>query len=84
MELAMTASHFARCWSADLANAIGNTPLIWLRGASKAAGCTILGKAEFMNPGGPVNDRAGRAIVRYSLFRGRGETVHRANVGWEG
>src|SRR5262249_9937956 len=39
--------------------AIGNTPLIKLARASEATGCTILGKAEFMNPGGSVKDRAG-------------------------
>ena len=44
--------------------AIGNTPLIKLRRASEATGCTILGKAEFMNPGGSVKDRAALAIVR--------------------
>jgi cysteine synthase len=44
-------------------DAIGNTPLLRLRGASEATGCEILGKAEFMNPGGSVKDRAARAIV---------------------
>ena len=48
----------------DLAQAIGNTPLIRLRRASEATGCTILGKAEFMNPGGSVKDRAGLAIIQ--------------------
>jgi cysteine synthase A len=46
-----------------LAGAIGNTPLIKLRGPSEATGCTILGKAEFMNPGGSVKDRAGLAMI---------------------
>jgi cysteine synthase A len=46
-----------------LAGAIGNTPLIKLQKASAATGCTILGKAEFMNPGGSVKDRAGLAII---------------------
>jgi len=46
-----------------LAGAIGNTPLIKLQRASAATGCTILGKAEFMNPGGSVKDRAGLAII---------------------
>ncbi len=50
--------------------AIGNTPLIELRHASKATGCTILGKAEFMNPGGSVKDRAGLAIVEDAVARG--------------
>ena len=48
----------------DLAAAIGNTPLIRLRRASAETGCTILGKAEFMNPGGSVKDRAALAIIR--------------------
>ena len=48
----------------DVSAAIGNTPLIRLRRASETTGCTILGKAEFMNPGGSVKDRAALAIVR--------------------
>ena len=44
--------------------AIGNTPLIRLKGASERTGCEILGKAEFLNPGGSVKDRAALAIVR--------------------
>ena len=59
----MSVSHFAHRWSADLAQAIGNTPLIRLHRASEATGCMILGKAEFMNPGGSVKDRAGLAII---------------------
>ncbi len=47
----------------DLAAAIGNTPLIKLRRASQATGCIILAKAEFMNPGGSVKDRAALAII---------------------
>ncbi|MCB1460255.1 MAG: pyridoxal-phosphate dependent enzyme, partial [Nitratireductor sp.] len=43
--------------------AIGNTPLIKLRKASELTGCTILGKAEFMNPGQSVKDRAGLFII---------------------
>jgi cysteine synthase A len=43
--------------------AIGNTPLIRLKSASEETGCEILGKAEFMNPGGSVKDRAASAIV---------------------
>jgi cysteine synthase A len=42
-----------------LVEAIGNTPLIRLRGPSELTGCEILGKAEFLNPGGSVKDRAG-------------------------
>ncbi len=54
----------------DLRAAIGNTPLIKLRRASAATGCTILGKAEFMNPGGSVKDRAGLAIILDAERRG--------------
>ena len=53
-----------------LAQAIGNTPLIRLRRASEATGCTILAKAEFMNPGGSVKDRAGLAIIEDAERRG--------------
>ena len=53
-----------------LASAIGNTPLIRLRRASELTGCTILGKAEFMNPGGSVKDRAGLAIIQDAERRG--------------
>jgi cysteine synthase A len=51
-------------------DAIGNTPLIKLRKASELTGCTILGKAEFMNPGGSVKDRAALAIVEDAERRG--------------
>ena len=47
----------------NLIQSIGSTPLIRLRRASEETGCTILGKAEFMNPGGSVKDRAAKAIV---------------------
>jgi cysteine synthase A len=60
----------SQAWAADLAAAIGNTPLIKLRRASEATGCTILGKAEFMNPGGSVKDRAGLAIIADAEQRG--------------
>ena len=53
-----------------LAGAIGHTPLIRLHRASQATGCTILGKAEFMNPGGSVKDRAGLAIIEDAERRG--------------
>jgi len=53
-----------------LLGAIGNTPLIRLRRASEATGCTILGKAEFMNPGGSVKDRAALAIIQDAEARG--------------
>src|SRR5262249_50231289 len=51
-------------------DAIGHTPLIKLRRASEATGCTILGKAEFMNPGGSVKDRAGRQMILGAEERG--------------
>ena len=54
----------------DLADAIGNTPLIKLRAASEATGCTILGKAEFMNPGQSVKDRAALYIIKDAIARG--------------
>jgi cysteine synthase len=53
-----------------LAEAIGNTPLIRLRKASELTGCTVLGKAEFQNPGGSVKDRAALFIVRDAERRG--------------
>jgi cysteine synthase len=49
---------------------IGHTPLIKLERASAATGCTILGKAEFMNPGGSVKDRAGRQMILEAEQRG--------------
>jgi cysteine synthase A len=51
-------------------DAVGNTPLIKLRKASEITGCTILGKAEFMNPGGSVKDRAAKYIVLDGEKRG--------------
>jgi cysteine synthase A len=47
----------------NILEAIGNTPLVKLRQASEATGCTILGKAEFMNPGSSVKDRAARQMI---------------------
>lgn len=49
---------------------VGNTPLIHLRAASGRTGCTILGKAEFMNPGGSVKDRAAKYLLVDALKRG--------------
>jgi threonine dehydratase len=51
--------------------AIGNTPLVKLKRASEETGCTILGKAEFMNPGQSVKDRAALFIIRDALNAGR-------------
>jgi cysteine synthase len=54
----------------DVVDAIGNTPLIKLKQASELTGCTILGKAEFMNPGQSVKDRAGKWIILEAEKRG--------------
>ena len=54
----------------DIVGAIGNTPLIKLKKASELTGCTILGKAEFMNPGQSVKDRAALFIIRDAIARG--------------
>ena len=54
----------------DVVEAIGNTPLIKLERASEATGCTILGKAEFMNPGQSVKDRAGKWMILEAEKRG--------------
>ena len=54
----------------DFAKAIGNTPMIKLRKASEITGCTILGKAEFLNPGSSVKDRAALAIIEDAEKRG--------------
>jgi cysteine synthase A len=55
---------------ANLIDAIGDTPLIRLRRASEATGCEILGKAEFLNPGQSVKDRAALYIIRDAERRG--------------
>jgi len=59
-------------WSiySDLAAAVGNTPLIRLNAASEATGCEILGKAEFMNPGQSVKDRAALYIINAAVASG--------------
>jgi len=54
----------------DLAQAVGNTPLIKLRKVSEDTGCTILGKAEFLNPGQSVKDRAALFIIRDAIAKG--------------
>jgi len=64
--------------------AIGNTPLLRLKGVSEETGCDILGKAEFMNPGGSVKDRAASAIVAAAERRGElrpGGTVVEGTAG---
>jgi len=67
-----------------IVEAIGNTPLIKLKRASEETGCTILGKAEFMNPGQSVKDRAALFIIRDALGAGRlqpGGTVVEGTAG---
>ena len=67
-----------------LADAIGNTPLIRLRAASEATGCEILGKAEFLNPGQSVKDRAALYIIRDAVAKGLlkpGGTIVEATAG---
>ena len=55
----------------DLAQAVGQTPLIKLRRVSEETGCTILGKAEFLNPGQSVKDRAALWIIRDAIAKGK-------------
>ena len=57
--------------SSDLADAIGQTPLLRLRRASEETGCNILGKCEFLNPGQSVKDRAALYIIRDAVARGQ-------------
>jgi cysteine synthase A len=56
---------------ADVVAGIGNTPLLHLKKASELTGCTILGKAEFLNPGQSVKDRAALYIIRDAVARGK-------------
>ncbi|MEM6340482.1 MAG: pyridoxal-phosphate dependent enzyme, partial [Pseudomonadota bacterium] len=56
--------------ASDLADAVGRTPLIKLRKASEETGCDILGKAEFLNPGQSVKDRAALSIIKDAVKRG--------------
>ena len=71
-------------YAADLSAAIGNTPLIKLKKVSEDTGCTILGKAEFMNPGQSVKDRAALFIIRDAFANGRlrpGGTIVEGSAG---
>jgi cysteine synthase A len=70
--------------ASDLAAAIGNTPLIRLRKASELTGCEILGKAEFMNPGQSVKDRAALYIIEDAVAKGllkQGGTIVEGTAG---
>ena len=65
-------------------DAIGNTPLIRLKKASEMTGCEILGKAEFMNPGQSVKDRAGLFIIQDAISKGlleKGGTIVEGTAG---
>ena len=80
----MTQQYHGTRWQDDMAAAIGNTPLIRLQRLSEETGCEILGKAEFMNPGGSVKDRAASAIVARAEARGElraGGTVVEGTAG---
>ena len=55
----------------NLVELIGNTPIIRLNGPSSETGCEILGKAEFVNPGGSVKDRAAWYIIRDAIETGK-------------
>ena len=68
----------------DFLSAVGNTPLLRLNRASERTGCEIWGKAEFMNPGGSVKDRAAKFILEAALAEGtieRGGTVVEGTAG---
>src|SRR5262245_20770068 len=70
-----------------IVEAIGNTPLIALKRASELTGCTILGKAEFMNPGQSGKDRAGRQMILEAEKRGEikpGGLVVESTAGYTG
>ena len=68
-------------------DAIGNTPLIRLRKASEVTGCEILGKAEFLNPGGSVKDRAALFIIEDAEAKGllssNGQNFLGKSTSWE-
>lgn len=69
---------------ASMIDAIGNTPLIRLRHASESTGCNIYAKAEFMNPGGSVKDRAALSIIQDAFEKGllkKGGTVVEGTAG---
>ena len=54
----------------DFSNLVGNTPLIRLNKLSQLSGCEILGKAEFLNPGSSVKDRAALSIINEAILSG--------------
>ena len=77
--LSMSAKHYT-----GIENHVGNTPLIRLRRLSELTGCEIVGKAEFMNPGGSVKDRAALGIILDAEAQGRlrrGDTIVEGTAG---
>ena len=82
--MSASSSSFTPAVYQGFVEAIGNTPLILLRGASERTGCRIYGKCEFLNPGGSVKDRAARALIEGLERRGRlqpGGTVVEGTAG---
>ncbi|GHD34533.1 cysteine synthase A [Parahalioglobus pacificus] len=71
-------------YASDVTALIGNTPLLHLREVSERTGCTILGKAEFLNPGGSVKDRTALGILRDAEARGMLEPAGRIVEGTAG
>ena len=68
----------------QLTQLVGNTPLIKLRALSEQTGCTILGKCEFLNPGGSIKDRTALAIIQKAMAEGaisKGGTIVEATAG---
>ena len=68
----------------DIINLVGNTPLIKLKGPSKETGCEIFGKAEFLNPGQSIKDRAALFIIKDAEDRGllkKGGTIVEGTAG---
>ncbi|WDT79996.1 MAG: pyridoxal-phosphate dependent enzyme [Candidatus Manganitrophus sp.] len=63
---------------------IGGTPLIRLKGPSEATGCNILGKAEFLNPGGSIKDRTALGIIRHAEKQGLLKKGERSSRGPRG
>jgi cysteine synthase A len=70
--------------AADVTQLIGNTPLLHLKRVSEQTGCTILGKAEFLNPGGSVKDRTALGIIRAAEAAGEIEPGGRIVEGTAG
>eukprot|EP00977_Amphora_coffeiformis_P029522 scaffold41256_cov145-Amphora_coffeaeformis.AAC.1 len=82
--MAASSSSFTPAVYQGFVEAIGNTPLILLKGASARTGCQIYGKCEFLNPGGSVKDRAARALIEGLERRGQlqpGGTVVEGTAG---